>query len=124
MSWQLLSLGEGPDIPIDKPILLFGRHDECDVQVHSRKISRRHCCLAVVSDYLVVRDLGSTNGIRINGQRVREGRLRLGDELQIANLKYQLTKTPLSQDMISAAPSQVPPSKPEDDDLNDLRGSD
>lgn len=37
-----------------------------------------------------VRDLGSTNGIRINGQRVENGRLRPGDELSIAHIRYRL----------------------------------
>jgi len=39
---------------------------------------------------VVVRDLGSTNGIRINGQRVEVGRLRPGDELSIAHIRYRL----------------------------------
>ena len=90
MPAQLLSLTDGPSILIDKPILLFGRHEECDVQLNSKKVSRRHCCVAQVNDYLVVRDLGSTNGVRINGQRVAEGKLAPGDELQIGNFKYQV----------------------------------
>src|ERR1700692_1072160 len=91
MPAQLLSLNEGPNILLDKPILLLGRHPECDVQIDSRKISRRHCCIAQVSDYLVVRDLGSTNGVRINGVRVLEGRLAEGDELTIGTLRYQVS---------------------------------
>src|SRR5436190_13433847 len=90
MPAQLLSLNDGPNILLDKPILLLGRHPECDVQIDSRKISRRHCCVAQVSDYLVVRDLGSTNGIRINGIRLVEGRLRHGDELTIGSHRYQV----------------------------------
>ena len=39
-----------------------------------------------------MRDLGSTNGIRINGQRVQIGRLRPGDELSIAHIRYRLEK--------------------------------
>jgi len=39
---------------------------------------------------VVVRDLGSTNGIRINGQRVETGRLRPGDELSIAHIRFRL----------------------------------
>jgi pSer/pThr/pTyr-binding forkhead associated (FHA) protein len=87
---HLAALTEGPSIPLDKPILLVGRHPECDVQIESRKISRRHCCLAQVSDYLVVRDLGSTNGVRINGVRVLEGRLKEGDELTIGGHRYRV----------------------------------
>ena len=59
--------------------------------LNSRKVSRRHCCIAQVENYLVVRDLGSTNGIRINGVRVLEGRLKAGDELTIGNFRYQIT---------------------------------
>lgn len=39
---------------------------------------------------VIVRDLGSTNGIRINGQRVELGRLRAGDLLSIAHIRYRL----------------------------------
>lgn len=90
MPAHLLSLSDGPSILIDKPILLFGRHEECDVQLNSKKVSRRHCVLAQVADYLVVRDLGSTNGVRINGVRVVEGQLHAGDELVIGNFRYQV----------------------------------
>lgn len=90
MPIHLLSLAEGPSILVDKPILLFGRHQECDVQMNSKKVSRRHCVLAQVEDYLIIRDLGSTNGIRINGERVREGKVVPGDELVIGNFRYQV----------------------------------
>jgi predicted component of type VI protein secretion system len=90
MPAQLLALDSGPSILLDKPILLLGRHPECDIQIDSRKISRRHCCIAQVSDYLVIRDLGSTNGIRINGVRLIEGRLAPGDELTIGNSRYKV----------------------------------
>jgi pSer/pThr/pTyr-binding forkhead associated (FHA) protein len=88
---QLFSLGEGPSILLDKPILLIGRDPECDIQIDSRKISRRHCCIAQVNDYLVVRDLGSTNGIRINGMRVQEGNLKANDELTIGGNRYRVS---------------------------------
>jgi len=90
MAPQLLALTEGPNIAVDKPILLLGRHQECDVQIPSRKISRRHCCLAQVGQHLVLRDLFSTNGIRINGTRVAEGIVRHGDEVTIGNFNYRV----------------------------------
>lgn len=90
MPAQLMALSEGPNILLDKPILLLGRHPECDIQIDSRKISRRHCCIAQVEDHLTVRDLGSTNGIRINGVRVQEGRLSANDELTIGSSRYRV----------------------------------
>jgi len=91
MPAQLISLNDGASILLDKPILLIGRHPECDIQIDSRKISRKHCCIAQVDDHLVVRDLGSTNGIRINGVRVLEGRLKAGDELTIGGSRFRLS---------------------------------
>jgi predicted component of type VI protein secretion system len=102
MPAQLQAINGGSSILLDKPILLLGRDPECDIQLESPKISRRHCCLAQVGDSLVVRDLGSTNGIRINGVRVVEGHLKGGDELTIGNHRYQVRW----DDLISApAPS-------------------
>src|SRR6516165_3753857 len=87
---QLVALNDGPSILLDKPILLLGRHQECDIQLNSRKVSRRHCCIAQVKDYLAIRDLCSTNGIRINGTKVAEGSLHHGDELTIGNFQFRV----------------------------------
>jgi predicted component of type VI protein secretion system len=115
MPAQLVALNDGPSILLDKPILLIGRHPECDIQIDSRKISRRHCCIAQVNDYLVIRDLDSTNGIRINGVRVVEGRLDPGDEVTIGNHRYEVTWV----DAHAPAPrpkANSPVSAPQDDD--------
>src|SRR6185295_19444619 len=90
---HLIALTEGVNIALDKPIILVGRHQECDIQIPSRKISRRHCCIALLTDHLVIRDLGSTNGIRINGIKVVEGNLKAEDELTIGNMRFQVKLT-------------------------------
>src|SRR3954462_5299359 len=121
MPAQLIALNDGPSILVDKPILLLGRHPECDIQIDSRKISRRHCCIAQVNDYLVVRDLDSTNGIRINGVRVVEGKLRSGDELTVGSHRYRVTwdnsAAPPAPSPARIAPSAPPPAPDDDDDL-------
>jgi pSer/pThr/pTyr-binding forkhead associated (FHA) protein len=110
----LVALTEGPNIPLDKPILLLGRHQECDVLIPSRKISRRHCCIAQVHDFIVVKDLFSTNGVRVNGVRVKEGCLRTGDELTVGNYRYKIemgtsaSGSPLAQMPVVAPPQQPP----------------
>jgi pSer/pThr/pTyr-binding forkhead associated (FHA) protein len=109
MPAHLLSLTDGPSILIDKPILLFGRDGECDVQLNSKKVSRRHCCVAQVNDQLVVRDLGSTNGVRVNGQRVVEVKLSPGDELQIGNFKYQVCGDVMGRSKEQAVPEGFGP---------------
>ena len=90
MPARLVALDEGPDIPLDRTMIVVGRHPQCDARLDSLRISRHHCCMTQDRGEVVVRDLGSTNGIRINGQRVEVGRLRPGDELSIAHIRYRL----------------------------------
>jgi pSer/pThr/pTyr-binding forkhead associated (FHA) protein len=79
-------------IPLEKAIVMIGRQADCDVSLtHSRKISRRHCCIAQVNDKFVVRDLGSTNGVYLNGYRVqKEAEIGLGDDLIIGDVHFKL----------------------------------
>ncbi len=79
-------------IPLEKAIVLIGRQSDCDASLtHSRKISRKHCCIAQVNSSYVIRDLGSTNGVFVNGTRVRkEAGLTLGDELAIGDVRFRL----------------------------------
>jgi pSer/pThr/pTyr-binding forkhead associated (FHA) protein len=92
MAVYLVPVGNGRRIVIDKAVLFVGRHPDCDVMInHSRKVSRKHCCLAQVNSDFYVRDLGSMNGVRVNGKRVkREVKLRLGDVLAIGDVQFIL----------------------------------
>jgi len=82
--------GTAPVITLLRPVLLVGRHPECDVRLDSPKISRRHCCLAMAYDRILIRDLGSRNGVRVNGRVVEEMRLYSGDELAIGPILFRL----------------------------------
>lgn len=90
MNARLVALDEGPDIDLDRAMVVVGRHPACDARLDSLRVSRHHCCMMPDNGEVLVRDLGSTNGIRINGQRVEIGRLRVGDELSIAHIRYRL----------------------------------
>jgi pSer/pThr/pTyr-binding forkhead associated (FHA) protein len=90
MRTRLISLDGGPDIPLDHAPVVVGRDDACDARLGSTLVSRRHCCLAASDGQVQVRDLGSTNGTRINGRQVESGRLRPGDELAVADLRFRL----------------------------------
>ena len=108
MPAQLLSLADGPSLLLDKPVLLVGRHEECDIQLNSRKISRKHCVIAQVGETLVVRDLGSTNGVRVNGVRVADGTLHTGDELVIGNFRYKVHVDQRREAPVPPAPKEAP----------------
>jgi pSer/pThr/pTyr-binding forkhead associated (FHA) protein len=92
MSFRLVPLtsGTAPQIALHRPVLLIGRHLDCDVRIDSPKISRRHCCVAMAYDRVLIRDLGSKNGVRVNGRLVEEMRLHPGDELAIGPSLFRL----------------------------------
>ena len=79
-------------IPLEKAIVLIGRQSDCDVSLtHSRKISRKHCCIAQVNNKFIVRDLGSTNGIFLNGNRIqKEATISIGDDLVIGDVRFRV----------------------------------
>ncbi len=92
MAVCLVPVNQGRPIVLDKAIILVGRHPDCDIVIaDSAKISRKHCCLAIVNDRPVVRDLGSMNGVYVNGKKVdQQAWLKLNDELKIGNVAYHL----------------------------------
>ncbi len=120
MPVRLVALDEGPDIVLDRAMVVVGRHPSCDTRLDSLRVSRQHCCMSQDKGEVTVRDLGSTNGIRINGQRVERGRLRPGDELSIAHIRFRLEngqgheQTIVESDGVLGPPPQSKegPSKP------------
>ena len=88
----LMPVSHGKPIVLDKPIVLVGRHPDCDaIILNSRKISRKHCAIALVNNKFVVRDLGSMNGIWVNGIRVEtQAPVNFGDELVIGDVAFTL----------------------------------
>lgn len=111
MTARLVALDEGPDIVLDRAMVVVGRHPACDARLDSLRVSRHHCCMMQESGEVVVRDLGSTNGIRINGQRVEMGRLRPGDELSIAHIRYRFDNGQ-GHDQTLADPAGLLPAAP------------
>src|SRR5262245_56639092 len=87
MAASLVPAEGGSPVVLDKPIILIGRHQECDISLQaSSKVSRRLCCIVQVGERYVLRDLGSMNGIRVNGHRIVETELCPGDELSVADV--------------------------------------
>src|SRR5215213_6848981 len=118
MSAQLVPLTAGnfPTIPLQRPVLLIGRHPECDVRIDLPKVSRRHCCVALAYERILIRDLGSRNGLRVNGRLVEEVQLHPGDEVAIGPILYRvesLAPAPPPTPRRAAPPPAKPPSLPD-----------
>jgi pSer/pThr/pTyr-binding forkhead associated (FHA) protein len=69
-------LGRFPIVAVRTTI---GRDPSCDVVIDNAGISRLHAAIEVMGDSFVLRDCGSQNGMTLNGEPLREGRLVDGD---------------------------------------------
>src|SRR5262249_48766450 len=71
-------------------LTLVGRKDDCDLRLNHKSISKQHCVIVRTDGLLLLRDLGSTNGTRVNGQRVRRAALLPNDVLSVASSKFRV----------------------------------
>ena len=101
MRAQLIPLEGGPPIDLVKDLTVVGRKEECDLRLEHKSVSKMHCVIVKTDGLLLLRDLGSTNGTRVNGQRVRRAALLPNDQLTIANYKFRVHLGP--------APGAEPP---------------
>jgi hypothetical protein len=62
---------------------IVGRGRDCDISIDEPNISRKHCLLEISEQNVKIKDLDSRNGISINGVRVAEGTLKVGDQLSL-----------------------------------------
>jgi adenylate cyclase len=70
--------------------LIVGRDPACDISEHNDPLmSRRHCAFTADSRHARVKDLGSRNGILVNGAKIGEAQLRNGDVVQIGHLQVK-----------------------------------
>jgi adenylate cyclase len=70
--------------------LVVGRGVSSDIAIYDPTISRRHAELTVGADGVQVKDLGSSNGTCINGNRVTAGRLHPNDSITFGKVLFQL----------------------------------
>jgi hypothetical protein len=80
---QLIPLDGTPAIELVKDVTLVGRKEDCDVCLTHKSVSKLHCVLVKTDGLILLRDLGSTNGTRVNGASVQIRRLRAGDQVSI-----------------------------------------
>jgi predicted component of type VI protein secretion system len=90
MRAQLLPLDGSSAIEIAKDLLVVGRREDCDLRLEHKSVSKIHCVIVKTDGLLMLRDLGSTNGTRVNGTRVRRAALLPNDQLNIAGYKFRI----------------------------------
>lgn len=72
---------------LDSDVTTAGRHPESDIFLDDVTVSRRHVEIRRSRSEYTVSDVGSLNGTYVNRERVDEGPLVDGDELQIGSFK-------------------------------------
>ncbi|MGE0711236.1 MAG: FHA domain-containing protein [Planctomycetota bacterium] len=83
-SWRrdlLFRRGARPVLIAPGKTCRVGRGPECELHIHSQRVSRLHAEIVWEGEDLVLRDLGSHNGTKLNGKAVGEAKLENGDEL-------------------------------------------
>jgi hypothetical protein len=72
---------DGEQHEIDKRVVVLGRGQDCDIQLADPNVSRRHAELRQEEASYWIVDLGSTNGLEVNGRRLRQAKLEDGDRI-------------------------------------------
>jgi pSer/pThr/pTyr-binding forkhead associated (FHA) protein len=67
----------------------LGRAAECTIRMDHPSVSGKHCAISKIGNRYTLRDLDSTNGTRLNGQSIREFRLRPGDLISLGDAKVR-----------------------------------
>lgn len=86
---QLVVEVNGVRHPLSPPGLLIGRGAEADLRLDDPGISRRHAMINVTGDPVVItiEDLGSTNGVHVNGSRITKVRVGEGARIEVGNTR-------------------------------------
>lgn len=88
MTISLIPADGGAPVELARDLTLVGREPYCDLRFDHKSVSKVHCVLVRTEGLVLVRDLGSTNGTRVNGQRIRRAALLPNDRIAIAGFKY------------------------------------
>lgn len=92
-SWRLRYLSGGtlePTFEIAGLVTVLGRDEHCGLLLPLPWVSRRHARLRVYPEGVHIQDLGSLNGIYVNGQAVKHALLEDGDQLRFGDQLFRL----------------------------------
>lgn len=93
--------GKQQAVPLKGGKILIGRQDDCQIRIAAASVSRHHCEVVAGGSGVRVRDLGSSNGTFVNGQKVDDAELAAGDVLEIGTMLFVVR--------IDGEPAQIDP---------------
>jgi len=89
---------EKKKINLGEDDVIIGRVPACDVQIMANNVSRRHARISYCNEEYRIEDLGSMNGIYVNGVKVEKCVLRKHDVLEIGGIKILFVEEKVRQD--------------------------
>lgn len=105
--------GDVRQFPLGELDLVFGRDESAEIRVDDKKVSRRHAAFSLKRGKARVRDLGSSNGVRVNGARITDSAVfRLGDRVEIGSFELWLEEEEEPRTSLMGAPDEVDPLPP------------
>lgn len=103
---ELVPIGGGDPVPLLRSRLIIGRRNRCDIVLEFPNVSSQHCELELKNGFWHIQDLGSSNGIKVNGERCENQWLQPGDVVSIAKHSFAIQYVPTAD---------APPVEEEDD---------
>ncbi|MBS1908057.1 MAG: FHA domain-containing protein [Actinobacteria bacterium] len=96
VTWQAVISTGGARHVLAKSRTIIGRGSDADITINDSGSSRKHAEVLWDGDHAMLRDLGSTNGTKLNGQRVREAQLSSGMVITIGRTDLTFQVVPVS----------------------------
>lgn len=110
---ELVPTGGGETIVLKKDKLLIGRREGCDIVLRFANVSSQHARMTLENGYWFVKDLGSSNGTKVNGLRVDRKRLDPESVISFAKHTYTIQYDPEKLGAFGAPP-------PDDDHIEEV----
>ncbi len=82
----------GHEYALTKDVTILGRQSSCDVQINDTMSSRAHCQIRRDGKLYSLVDLGSRNGVLLNGKKSSERQLAFGDKIRVGQVEYVFVK--------------------------------
>jgi pSer/pThr/pTyr-binding forkhead associated (FHA) protein len=86
MAILVLTNEEDTIFELENDTVLIGRKPDCDIMIDDKQISKHHARILKDATHHAIEDLGSMNGMCINGKRVQRALLRDGDRIKLAEI--------------------------------------
>jgi pSer/pThr/pTyr-binding forkhead associated (FHA) protein len=106
---KLLPMDGGDEIPLTAVRVLLGRSPVCDIVLSFPEVSGKHCQLEFANDRWHVRDLGSRNGILVDGKPTSSAVIPPNSLLSVAKRRFKIVYQPQVPDPVRPVPERVLP---------------